>query len=134
MGYYITQKQSRFKIEAANIPFAHKALVERSKSAGTWSWANMSEIRESENLTDAMSAARWDISTHPDSGNIYDISFIGEKSGDESEPLKAIAKYVVKGSFIQFEGEDGEIWRHYFDGEVCKTIYPEISWPDMAEE
>jgi hypothetical protein len=134
MGYYITQKQSNFKIVAANIPFAHKALTEFSKSVRNWSWANMNDIRESQNLTDAMSASRWDIYTDKETGDIYDIDFVGQKAGDESEPLRAIAKYVEKGSYIQFEGEDGEMWRHYFDGEVCKTIYPEISWPDMAED
>lgn len=50
------------------------------------------------------------------------------KNGSQEEFLAAVAPYVTPGSFIQWRGEDGAIWKHTFDGKVMERYDAEIVW------
>lgn len=49
----------------------------------------------------------------------FGINFEREKIGDEQILFNAIAPFVEPGSYIEMVGEDGTIWRWYFDGKEC---------------
>ena len=62
-------------------------------------------------------------------GEIVNLEFDGEKSGDEDILFRAIAPFVESGSFIEMRGEDGCQWRCLFHKGELHEIYPEIVWP-----
>ena len=130
MGYCMWQDDCNFVIKAANFPAALQAIKDlilnkENIDDGSWSrevrysWADTDAVMESETLIDALSAWRWDAHTGW-GGDIYFISFTGEKSGQDKFLFQAIAPYVKNGSYICMRGEDGALWRWYFEGGVCK--------------
>lgn len=52
------------------------------------------------------------------------------KAGAEDLFLMAAAPFVTAGSYLEWEGEDGERWRQDFDGETMKTRMGTITWID----
>lgn len=52
------------------------------------------------------------------------------KSGAEDVFLAAAAPFVRPGSFIEWEGEDGDRWRQDFDGETMTTRIGTTVWVD----
>jgi len=74
-----------------------------------------------------LSEWRWE-ALIDDDGNIIDLTFFGEKYGDDLIMLNAIAPWVKPGSYIEMSGEDGSMWRWAFDGSQCKEVYPKIEW------
>jgi hypothetical protein len=134
MGYCMWQDDCDFVIKAANFPAALQAIKDlmvnkEEMDGGSWSggvmverwysWVHTDAVMESETLIDALSAWRWDAEER-ENGDIYFISFTGEKSGQDEILFRAIAPYVKNGSYICMRGEDGALWRWYFDGGVCK--------------
>ena len=63
-------------------------------------------------------------------GNITELTFIGEKLGNDFEMFQWIAPYVQDGSYIWMIGEDGDQWRWVFRSGVCKEIEAKVEWPD----
>lgn len=59
-------------------------------------------------------------------GNIVDISFYGEKLGDDLKVFQKIAPYVRAGSFLEMEGEDNEIWRWVFQNGKCREVKAKV--------
>lgn len=62
-----------------------------------------------------------------DDGNICSLSY-SSKIGSESDFLNEIAHLVKKDSWIIWNGEDGQKWRDYFDGEKMIEEHAEITW------
>lgn len=57
------------------------------------------------------------------------ISFEGEsQDGTEEEMFQAIAPFVEADSYIEMQGEDGEIWRWIFDGTTCVEKVANLSF------
>lgn len=50
---------------------------------------------------------------------------------DEMDCLNLIAPFVNKGSFIEMQGEDHNLWRWVFNGKKVDTHYPTITWPEI---
>jgi len=63
-------------------------------------------------------------------GNITELTFIGEKLGNDFEMFQLIAPYVQDSSYIWMMGEDGSQWRWVFQSGVCKEITAKVEWPD----
>lgn len=55
-----------------------------------------------------------------DDGNVTDLAY-DNKSGQEELFLNAIAPLVKEGSYIGWQGEDGEMWVNVFKGGVMVT-------------
>lgn len=134
MGYCMWQDDCNFVIKAANFPAALQAIKDlmvnkEDMDGSSWSgevhterwysFVHTDAVMESETLIDALSAWRWDAQTRGD-GDIYFISFTGEKSGQDKLLFRAIAPYVKNGSYICMRGEDGALWRWYFEDGTCK--------------
>ena len=136
MGYLIDQIDSNFHIGAEHLDEAIKEAKllltpevkeERGASGRTWrgedvpitrhySWVDEQGAFNAKTFKEVAEAFRWEIDLD-DEGNVYWISFNGEKyGGDEMVFLNAIAPYVKKGSYIEMQGEEGERWKWYFDG------------------
>jgi len=78
------------------------------------------EILNADTLLDALDVWRWEADM--DENGICDISFTGEKYGDDQILFDAIAPYVEDGSYIQMCGEEAEIWRWIFkNGKCCEV-------------
>jgi len=131
MGYCMNQRDASFRIKAENRAKALQAIKDLASrvdegGGGCWSggrkveaffsWVRTEKFANASTLEDAMSEWRWEIDGAAD---VDSIMFEGEKLGDDIFLLRAIAPYVEAGSFIEMQGEDGALWRWYFDGTGC---------------
>lgn len=62
-----------------------------------------------------------------DNGDIVDISFYGDKLGNDLKAFQKIAPFVQDGSFIEMEGEDNETWRWVFKNGKCREVKAKVS-------
>ena len=131
MGYCMTIEDQEFLIKKKNMAGA-LAAIKAIVGEGRFSWVNAKEYQDAETLEDALMAWRWppymNKSANP-KGEIVNLEFDGEKSGDEDILFRAIAPFVESGSFIEMRGEDGCQWRWLFHKGELHEIYPEIVWP-----
>lgn len=129
MGYRVFQRDSKFSILAGNKRPALNALLGYDAEQVLKNRFRRPSGNQS-TLESLLKEWDWQVETDAD-GNITDICFENERLGEEYEWFDRIAPYVVPGSYIAFEGEDGAIWCHYFDGKRCtehqgKIIFPSI--------
>ena len=115
MGYCITQTDGSF--EFSDPDGALKAI--QGIPSGKYGWTHHDSSVD--NLRDALEEWRWDYDK-------YGLNFGGEKIGDDQVLFDAIAPFVKEGSYLQMQGEDGCIWRWYFDGKTCEEQNATISF------
>jgi hypothetical protein len=135
MGYHVDLIESDFEILKSNnenseiVEKIKKHLLDSVETCGGggtvlpggsierwYSWVNNDEIRDSKTIADLLIAFRYE----PDFdayGNIVDLTFFGEKLGDENFFFSTISPYVEKGSSLSYRGEDGCLWLWEFNGE-----------------
>jgi hypothetical protein len=141
VGYCISLTDSRFKINAADKMAAYKA-VERLDQTGkkgggsyaggmqtqAWfSWVDADFMARSETLEDIFDHWRYPVGNDND-GNIVEIEFTGEKIGDENQLFAAIAPFVEHGSYLEYQGEDGAMWRYVFEGGQFREVSATVVW------
>lgn len=137
MGYYIEQRNCDFFIEKEKFPHlleAIKALAGcpdnmtgRIDNSPSYAWVDMGKLASSTSVADALKAWRWNPDFDED-GNINYIWFEGQKYGDDPVLFEQIAPWVRDDSFIEMQGEQGEIWRWVFqNGEVIEKD-AKITW------
>jgi len=124
----MNQRDSKFSIKLEN---TQKALDAIKSLAGKetitdsygrhFSWVHP-EYEKAKTLFDAMSCWRWQPKTGSD-GGVDGVYFTGEKYGDDPILFKAIAPFVEDGSYIEMQGENGEIWRWVFNNGKFKEVY-----------
>ncbi len=144
MGYYVSTRESNFIIPVANLGAAYQAMCalnhdsDIEKRGGSWSGGKMQEAWFSwmspdydETCEDAFDVLR-EVGFEPDQTDDGDLvlGYYNSKSGQEALFLAAIAPYAVPGSFVIWEGEEGEIWRDIVvDGKIV-TSYAELVFKD----
>ena len=122
MGYCINLTDCEFGILKDNKEKALQAIKElmgkvgELRQGGDFAWVSTGDVLASCSFEGAMECWRYPAESD-DNGDIAYIQFDGEKLGEEHLMFQAIAPYVVAGSYLQFQGEDGSIWRWIFDGE-----------------
>jgi len=128
------QKDSNFSILTENKDKALEAIKglmgqETIKDSGGrhFSWVRTNEFFSAADLERAFSAWRWETDCD-DAGNLISIEFQGEKAGDDKIFFDAIAPYVVSGSYIEMQGEDGCLWRWSFKKGKCTEKNAKITW------
>jgi hypothetical protein len=122
MGYCMNTRESNFRIKKENFDKALLAIKTLDPSQGSgysrshshFAWVEESEYKSAETLSQALDSWRWSAGIS-DSGDIDSIDFCGEKLGDDEILFQAIAPFVEAGSYIEMQGEDGEIWRWVFN-------------------
>jgi len=122
--------EAKFKIARENHSEAFKAiksLAGKETIGDHFSWVNTKDFVKASSIKEAMEAWRWS-PDFDEAGDIIGITFKGEKLGDDKTFFEAIAPYVEAGSYIQMQGEDGEMWRWVFDGKTVKEINPSVTW------
>jgi hypothetical protein len=125
MGYCISLLHTKFRIPKASKALAHTAILGlfghgketiRDGSGPHYSWVDTKTVLASTSLEEAMDEWRYELVVDPNTGDVTDINFTGEKYGDEEVLFGAIAPYVEAESYLAFSGEDGAHWRWFFDG------------------
>lgn len=127
MGYYIEMTDSNFVITKENFEKALKSLKDvfvpenmtcydciNGKRYPHFSWVNTKSVLESTNIREALKEIRY-IPKFNQNGDICNVKFTGEKYGNEEIFFSALAPYVESGSYICFEGEDGDTWKWLFE-------------------
>lgn len=134
MGYYITIRDSNFKIKKENFDAALAAIKslagkETIEDSGGrhFSWVNP-EFVNSKTLENAIKSWRWEPLMDKETGDVDGLEFDGKKYGDEEVLFAALAPYVEPDSFIEVMGEEGEMWRWFFDGKKLITQEAKITW------
>lgn len=139
MGYYIQQTEDRFFIPkefhglalAAIKDFMTKKYSDSDgEYIGWFSWVNTQEVVSAKTLHDALYAWRWEAYPSDGESDIESIHFLGEKSGQDEELFRVLAPYVKEGSYIAMRGEEGDLWRWYFDGQTCREQEGRVVWDD----
>lgn len=57
-----------------------------------------------------------------EAGAIDRLGFIGDRMGRQDQALEALAPFVEAGSWLPWQGEEGEYWRSEFDGRAMRTV------------
>lgn len=111
MGYCMSQCGADFRVRAENIKPLRKALIEAFPNRNCL-WGKPIEKLP---IEDIFVDFGWDIS-FGDECQIESIHFVGEKASCEDDDfMRAIAPFVEDMSYIEMQGEEGEIWRWYFE-------------------
>ena len=128
------QLSSKFIIRKENFDNALQALkdvfVEENMTCRDYvngvtyphfSWVDTDIVLNAITLHDALVEIRY--LPQYNNGDMVDVIFNGEKYGDEEIFFSALAPYVEDCSYIQFEGEDGRIWKWSFDDGKVQYVY-----------
>lgn len=134
MGYCISQKDCSFFLPKENVDAALKAIQSLANNKETitdssgrhFSWVEQG-FEKLTTLKDILEEWRWEPRIDVE-GNIWDLVFTGQKYVDDNILFEALAPYIQKGSWIEFLGEDGSLFRFTFDGVSMKEIFAQITW------
>lgn len=127
MGYCVNMKESTIGIRLKNANNIKNILKEYAKTKKDIAWVNNSELIYSEDVMESMCAIRYPLYIDTKTELLKIDFFNGEKLGDDFEIFAQIASYIEDG-YIEYQGEDGDLWRYVFkDGKVSE-VYPEIVW------
>lgn len=135
MGYYIDMTDSKFEIKKENF----KKALENLKSAFIpenmnccdyiggkqyphFSWVDTESVLKSRSLGNALAEIRYE-PVYDDNDDICNVEFTGQKYGSEEVFFNALAPYVESGSYIAFEGEDGDTWEWQFEDGKVRQVY-----------
>jgi len=89
-------------------------------------WGDEYEILSSNNIEECFKKLRYPLTEKED---YYIIDeFDGEKLGDEERIFNSIYKYIEKGSYFEYAGEDGDRFRLVFGDRKCEYKYPKLIW------
>lgn len=124
MGYNVSTRGSDFTIPADKLDAATQALKDLNKrdelkSGGSYgpgdkreywfSWMPANYDETMHTAAEILESLGFTLSTDND-GSIS-IDYYDSKSGDEDKFIAALAPFVAEGSYINWEGEDGQHWR-----------------------
>lgn len=133
MGYNVSQCGSKFKMKKENTPAAWAALKDycnqpcEFKIIQRW----FQEAATQDCFEDSLGVLGFAIgsSSRSTEGDYDEIEFANEAwSGYEAECLSSIAPFVEEGSYMEFRGEDGDIWRLVFSAGKAEKVRPTLTW------
>ena len=137
MGYHISLRPSKFHIAAEAAPYAHAAMRNvcapgkgtiHDSSGYHYSWISSERVLAAKDLKEAMDEWRYHLDVDALTGDYTSVCFTGEKAGDEEVLFKAIAPYVTAGSYLEYHGEDGAVWRWVFDGKTATEVQGRVNF------
>jgi hypothetical protein len=147
MGYYVRITNSNVFIPKVKQEAAYKALcalntADSLKGGGSYgpppeggpsvclkrwfSWMDANYPEKCKDLKEVLEEVGFDVELS-EAGDILSLGY-DSKTGDEEHFLNALAPFVANGSFIEWQGEDGEKWRHEFDGHKIRTRTARTVW------
>ena len=128
MGYSMNQGDSEFFIKAEDKPKvveAVKKLIGHETCGDYFSWVD--DFSDLDTAEEILAEWRWDVGVDDD-GNIIELYFTGEKLGDDEILFNAIAEFVKEESYITMHGKNGDMWRWFFEHNMCIEQTPNITW------
>lgn len=147
MGYYVRITNSNVFVPKIKQEAAYKALCDLNgddsiKSGGQYapppeggpsvcvkkwfSWMDPNYPEKCKTLAEVLQEVGFDVE-HNEAGDIISLSY-DSKTGDEDYFLNALAPFVTNGSFIEWQGEEGEKWRLEFDGRNVRSREGRTTW------
>lgn len=124
MGYYVAITNADFVIPAENVVKAYQAMCklnerddlkrggswERGKQVAKWfSWMSPDYPERCKNAEEIFKMLGFEVDNDPLNG--LSIEGYDSKSGQEELFLEACAPFAKDGSFVEWCGEDREMWR-----------------------
>ena len=144
MGYYITTTDVDFFIPTENLDEAYKALCELNNHNelknggrhpcekkdgphdGVWfSWMDWNYPETCANTAEILESLGFECNEDDEGLSIWGYD---SKAGNEDIFIEALAPYVRPGSYIEWRGESGEMWREEFDEGVMTRKEGQIVW------
>ena len=142
MGYDMSQRESKFKIKAENMPLVLNTLNLLSEQApyqprGHFAFVDTPTLFSARTVEEQLKEWRWD-PEFDNQGNIVELNFSCERLGDDKLLFDTLAPFVEAGSFINMTGEEGDVWRWYFTGAECleqdgTVQYPAVPGGDIID-
>jgi hypothetical protein len=136
MGYYVDLVEADFTIperedvlEALRaMPTKYASLMRGGSSTEKWfSWMNNEEIENAVSAQSVFEALGFDCFNY--GNNTFALNSYNNKTGQEDLFLAVVAPFVENGSYTQWRGEDGEVWRYTVtDGKLTVQTPREIQW------
>jgi len=137
MGYCIDIHDQEFLLKKENKEGALAAIKELDPDklgrGGRWekgeqverwfAWVDTDQYKNANTLEEALIAWGWSsyVDDGVDDGDIDNLEFKNEKSGQDELLFAAIAPFVEEGSHITMMGEDMDVWRWFFYDKRCFT-------------
>jgi hypothetical protein len=132
MGYYVRSWENNFRLKKEKFDEAYTRMCllntthHEEKRGGSWSegeqkkkWFSWIDENYPETCTDVLEiikALGFEIVLDTNTGDIAALQY-DSKMGQEELFFQSIGDLVEKDSFIVWDGEDGEKWRWFFDGQ-----------------
>lgn len=136
MGYYVDLVDADFTIperedvlEALRaMPTKYASLMRGGSSTEKWfSWMSTEEIESAVSVQSVFESLGFECFDY--GNNTFSLSSYNNKTGQEDLFLAVVAPFVEDGSFTQWRGEDGELWRYTVSGGKLTVQTPlDIQW------
>ena len=139
MGYYVSLTTAWFGIpETPEVLATLHALNERDdlKRGGSWggtegekSWFSWmpADLTELESVEEFFGGPGLGFAVLVEDGRVW-LQGYDNKTGQEDIFLAVVAKFVPSGHFIEWRGEDGEMWRNEVENGRLVTREAIIQW------
>lgn len=131
MGYYSELTYANIDISKELIRDMTMALARfllENKKIREWYGINESVLKDDNiDVDELFESLGWGLD-YDNEGNVDGMYTDPSKHYYELEIFNIIAPYVEAGSYLQMQGEDGDIWRWYFDGKHC--VDKGMKWDD----
>lgn len=131
MGYYIYTRESTARIKMENMDKALIAFKKWQDKNNRLGFTSVSSILNAKNLKELLEELRYDSKYDSESGDLLIIEFTGDKYGNELTIWQVLAPFVENDTYIEYKGEDGDVWRHIFKNGKCKEVHPKIVWEEL---
>lgn len=143
MGYYVEITEAHAVIPKENLDEAYRRLCDLNKqddlkAGGSWQggrqigrwfrWMPSDYDETCSDTADILETVGFDFE-NSDKG--LEITHYDSKTGDEGLFIATIADLFLEESYIDWRGEDGEIWRWVFGGgEQMQISSASVVWND----
>lgn len=145
MGFYVETVSVDVTIPAAKLPEALQVLKDLDKpennhlkGGGSWSggvqtgwhysWMNGDWAETAKSCSEIFQKLGFTDTYENENG--LELGYYDSKTGNEDVFLNAVAPFVDAGSYVEWRGEDGSVWKNVFDGQKMKTLSGRIVYGD----
>lgn len=143
MGYNVMLTNADFRIDKDKLDAAYQAMCELNKhdelkTGGSYgpggkteawfAWMDPNYPETCQSAEEIFHELGFETAT--DGNGTLSLEAYDSKAGAEDLFLSAAGPFTRPGSFVEWEGEDGERWRTDYSGEDARTRTGRIVWVD----